>query len=1005
MRLHRLLMAATLFGLAFSAVPPAVSAQGNTWRERAPLPTPRRLLAAAAEGGRIYTFGGCGSPCYQPPLHTDTFEETLVEAYDPQSNRWERRATMRAILFEAAAAPGNGRIYTFGGVLTGDLVQEYDPARNVWTEAPKARMPTPRRGLAAVALGGLIYVVGGSGPSGATGALEVYDPVRDVWLPPRARLRIPRVYLAAAALNGKIYAVGGSPDCCGNASTNTVEVYDPATNTWSDRAPLPVALQTSAAAAVGGKLYVFGGFVPGQGVLRTTFEYDPEANAWNDDRAPLPTARDQAPAVVLPNPANPNDLRVHVLGGAVACHCQALANHDEYTPPTSRILEVDLGITKNDGLSQVCPGQSLRYEIVVTNGGPDAAIGALVRDPLPSKLENARWGCTAAGGAVCVLPGAGESLAHRVNLPAQGTLTYTLDAKVRAGAMGDLGNTASVKEPAGVRETAPGNNESTDVDRIGPDLAIDKDDGTPTARPEGPLLYTITVSNACSSFPVTGRVTDDLSGLLDARWCCGTGCAPVPADKPNLDATVTVPANGATTCTVAATAPCTCGATTVTNTACVARAGRPLPGLCDPDEDGLEPRPGADLAVKLTGDALLEPGGTAKYSIEVTNGGPCNAPAPVVLTLKVPDGFELVSASAPCTGGFPCTLPDLAPLAVLSPPVTATFRVPAGHPCPVPVLSTAHIAGRCDPNSTNDSSTHPSEVVCPLSITKTDGQTNVCPGRSLLYTIQVRNPGAAQPRALVTDDFPDEKLLDARWCFGAGCSPDRRSDLVDIRSLPAGDTVTYQASGIVSPFFETPFTLENTAKVELPDGTRAATDVDEVAPCPGVEGFCGTEAGYLEGDTITKRFVLLNGGPAAQMDNPGPEFEDELPAGLTLVDAIVVDPAGSGTITTSPCCVQWNGAIPVGGRVVIEITATVDAGTAGTTLCNQAEIHFDADGDGDNESSRSTDDPLIPGEGNACCAQVGFLPQVPVLSPAVLAVFALLLAVTALVCLRHLPTC
>ena len=57
--------------------------------------------------------------------------------------------------------------------------------------------------------------------------------------------------------------------------------------------------------------------------------------------------------------------------------------------------------------------------------------------------------------------------------------------------------------------------------------------------------------------------------------------------------------------------------------------------------------------------------------------------------------------------------------------------------------------------------------------------------------------------------------------------------------------------------------------------------------------------------------------------------------------------------------VTWNGAFPAAGDgdVVLTIEATVDEGTENQTLNNQATINFDADDDGDNESSTVSDDP------------------------------------------------
>jgi outer membrane protein assembly factor BamB len=156
------LLAALVLGLAAR---PAL-AQGDTWQALPHLPTPRRLLAAATAGGRVYTFGGCGSPCFDPLLHPFADEETRVEVFDPGTGSWSGRDPMPLIFFAgAAAAPGDGKIYVLGGETSGGVLAAYDPAADAWEV--KAPMPTPRYGLAAVALDGKVYAVGGSGPTGA----------------------------------------------------------------------------------------------------------------------------------------------------------------------------------------------------------------------------------------------------------------------------------------------------------------------------------------------------------------------------------------------------------------------------------------------------------------------------------------------------------------------------------------------------------------------------------------------------------------------------------------------------------------------------------------------------------------------------------------------------------------------------------------------------------------------------------------------------------------------
>ncbi|MBC7334336.1 MAG: hypothetical protein H5T85_07800 [Actinobacteria bacterium] len=75
---------------------------------------------------------------------------------------------------------------------------------------------------------------------------------------------------AAAPGNGKFYAVGGYSG--GYLATN--EEYDPATNTWVTKVPMPTARNWLAAAAPGnGRLYAVGGY--SGTYLATNEEYIP----------------------------------------------------------------------------------------------------------------------------------------------------------------------------------------------------------------------------------------------------------------------------------------------------------------------------------------------------------------------------------------------------------------------------------------------------------------------------------------------------------------------------------------------------------------------------------------------------------------------------------------------------------------------------------------------------------------------------------------------------------
>ena len=81
---------------------------------------------------------------------------------------------------------------------------------------------------------------------------------------------------AAAAMGGKIYVTGGHS---AGGVENSVCVYDPQANAWTQLASMGIARRAHASTAVGGKLYVFGGHGTG-GCLSTTEVYDPASNSW-----------------------------------------------------------------------------------------------------------------------------------------------------------------------------------------------------------------------------------------------------------------------------------------------------------------------------------------------------------------------------------------------------------------------------------------------------------------------------------------------------------------------------------------------------------------------------------------------------------------------------------------------------------------------------------------------------------------------------------------------------
>jgi N-acetylneuraminic acid mutarotase len=193
----------------------------GTWRDGAPMPTPRGALAVAVVEGKIHAIGGNAADGSQlpPNEHGAAQEDNSVathEVYDPAADSWTRLAPMPTSRNHLGAAVIAGRIHVVGGrtSTTMELTthEVYDPASGVWTAGPP--VPTGRSGIAVVAHRGQVYVFGGE----TVGTLlsktfdeaERFDPATGLWQR-LAPMPTARHGLGAASLGAAIYVISGGP--------------------------------------------------------------------------------------------------------------------------------------------------------------------------------------------------------------------------------------------------------------------------------------------------------------------------------------------------------------------------------------------------------------------------------------------------------------------------------------------------------------------------------------------------------------------------------------------------------------------------------------------------------------------------------------------------------------------------------------------------------------------------------------------------------------------------
>jgi len=168
-------------------------------------------------------------------------------------------------------------------------IQPPPPAGKSWENL--SSMPTARHDFGFVECNNLLYAIGGYNANGLN-TVEVYDPATNKWTTKKP-MPTARAYLAVAAVSNKIYAIGGITGGDLNNITYIygTEEYDPATDTWTEKTPIPISIVPfnyvlgnffMTGAAVNGKIYVAAGSSDED---LPTYIYDPSTDTWTTGKS------------------------------------------------------------------------------------------------------------------------------------------------------------------------------------------------------------------------------------------------------------------------------------------------------------------------------------------------------------------------------------------------------------------------------------------------------------------------------------------------------------------------------------------------------------------------------------------------------------------------------------------------------------------------------------------------------------------------------------------------
>ncbi len=372
----------------------------------------------------------------------------------------------------------------------------------------------------------------------------------------------------------------------------------------------------------------------------------------------------------------------------------------------------------------------------------------------------------------------------------------------------------------------------------------------------------------------------------------------------------------------------------------------------------LEGATATDLAVAQTlTPAAPTQGQNVTIAVSATNNGPTNATG-VVVNAPLPAGLTYVSdtgAGAYNSGTGVWTVGALTNAQTTSLSIVATVAGSGNI-----TMMSAISGDQVDTNSVNDSANNTITVAAQTALAVTNVLATVNPvlaGGSSTFNITVKNSGidtllnvslsaVRLPAATITASTPSSGSFN------------NATGVWTIASIAGGATVTLSIT-ITAPSMAGPLTVTASGTAENAPAASQAASVNVISPALITATKTVTGATYAIGSSVTYSVTLSNTAATAQLDNPGNEFTDVLPSGLTLVSATAS--SGTAVATVGTNTVTWNGGIAASGSVTITITATVNAGTAGSTISNQGTAAFDADGNGTNESTVLSDDPAVAG--------------------------------------------
>jgi uncharacterized repeat protein (TIGR01451 family) len=616
----------------------------------------------------------------------------------------------------------------------------------------------------------------------------------------------------------------------------------------------------------------------------------------------------------------------------------------------------DVAVTKTDGVANASPGDTLTYTVGISNVGDQDAGTVTVVDTLPPALDA---GSVSAPGAV-VDTAAGTVTWTLASLAAGGSTTRTFTVDVRNPAPAGTTQFTNTVHASTSGDPDPSNDTATDADGLGPtdlpDLQVLKSADVSSVVAHGTVTWTLLVTNLGNVDDAGVTATDHVPAGFTVTDAGGGTVTGSPATGQTVTWTVATLAGGGpsaagsqVTLTLETTAPdpVPAGLEQVQNTASVDDG----PGGDIPDSKNTATADVAldavpDLRVtKSDGVTSTRQGAALTYTVTVTNVGTQDA-AGVVLTDTPGAGLTVTDPGGATAGPGGVYRWTVGPLAAGA-SATRTLVVSVADPLPAGTATVANTAtaaddgaGGPDPSPSDNTATDTDAVGVDLSVTKSDGVTELHAGAPVTWVITVTNHGPATLTAVdVTDPLPDG--LDAAglvWTPSAGGYDPATGHWIGL-SLAAGGSVTLSATGTVAPDRRTDVvntvTVDPVGFPETDPVDNTATDSDPVVARTDVSIVKTVDPSSVRpGGAMTWTLRVSNAGPAAAdsvvVTDPIPSavlaVQAHAPAGWSCADA-----AGTWTCAVAQMAAASTASITFTGTDTAVEGAVTNTATVTTT--------------------------------------------------------------------------